>query len=69
MRDAMTRMEVMFDKVNARIDKLETSTNLRMENMDKHIDRIDRRMDSMDNTMRWGFGIIITLMLAMKFFK
>jgi len=26
-------------------------------------------MDRMDNTMRWGFGIIITLMLAMKFFK
>ena len=69
MRETLTRMEVMFDKVNARIDKLETSTNLRMENMDKHIDRIDRRMDRMDNTMRWGFGIIITLMLAMKFFK
>jgi hypothetical protein len=76
MRDAMTRMEVMFDKVNARIDILSQrmdTLSQRIDDTNRRVDHLEttthRRIDRMDNTMRWGFGIIITLMLAMKFFK
>ena len=55
-------MDMMFAQMNTRID----DTNRRVDHLEM---ATNRRMDRMDNTMRWGFGIVITLMLAMKFFQ
>ncbi len=55
------------DKVNGRfaqVDKRFEQVDKRFEQIDKRFEQVDERFDRLTNLMLWGFGLILSVLVA-----
>ena len=57
-----------FNEIDSRITDFKSDVDKRFDQIDKRFDQIDKRFDKFETRLMWGFGIVISVLIASHFF-